>query len=446
LIAFLYISQSLVEFAPQKVLFSGHLLADPLTAYFSLLIIAIALGVVILTSNNSEEEGIEANTEFHALMLFGVVGALVLVSAAHAITLFLGLEILSMSLYALCAAAPGKRRSSESALKYFLLGSFSSAFLLLGFAILYGLTGTLDFSMMASQLGRVDHAMTLLAFACVAFGALFKVGAVPFHFWVPDVYQGAPTPVTAFMACAVKAAGFAVVMRLFVGLFAASGAQWSAFVGCVAALTMVAGNVLALQQRSMRRMLAYSSIAHAGYLMVGVLAFTSQGNGVGAVAYYLPVYAAMTLGALAIVQVVSAPSATKRASDDISLFQGLGRTSPFLAGCFSLFLFSLAGLPPGVAGLVGKFFLFSAAIRADYVLLSVLGVLSSAVSCYYYLRVVVAMYFVEPDLRGDAPPPYYHLSAPLGLLLLAAAVLVSVGGLFPAPLYEAARHATQAVL
>jgi NADH-quinone oxidoreductase subunit N len=372
----------------------------------------------------------------------------VLVSAANFITLFLGLEILSMALYALCASAPGRPRSSESALKYFLLGSFSSVFLLYGIALLYGVTGTFDLVSINARLINTDSYLPMIAFLLIALGLLFKLGAVPFHFWIADVYQGAPTPITAFMACAVKAAAAAVVLRVISGVFADLHGLWSGMIACCAVLTMVVGNIVALQQRSMKRMLAFSSVAHAGYLLVGVLAIGPQYGGAAAIAFYLVTYAAMTFGSFAVVQIVSAGQASKKNSDDVSRFQGLSSTHPFLAACMALFLFSLAGLPPGVSGLVAKFFIFSAAVRADYVILSVVGVLMSAVSCYYYLRVVVAMYFMEPPVVAgeSSPAASFDIPLPLTAVLVFAALLVVVLGLFPARLFEVAQQVTSSLL
>jgi NADH-quinone oxidoreductase subunit N len=434
-------------FEPHKILFSGHLYADPFALFFSLFILVVALASIILGIRGLAQEGVESSGEYHALFLFGLVGALVLVSAANFITLFLGLEILSMALYALCASAPGRTRSSEAALKYFLLGSFSSVFLLYGIALLYGLTGSLELASINAKLVNTDSYLPMVAFVLITVGVLFKLGAVPFHSWIADVYQGAPTPITAFMACAVKAAAAAVVLRVVAGVFGDLTGLWSGLIACCALLTMIVGNIVALQQRSMKRMLAFSSVAHAGYLLVGVLAVGPQYGGAAAIAFYLVSYAAMTFGSFAIVQIVSAGHGSKKSSDDVSRFQGLSSTHPFLAGCMALFLFSLAGLPPGVSGLVSKFFIFSAAVRADYVILSIVGVLASAVSCYYYLRVVVAMYFLEPPVvEGEGAAPAYSVSLPLAALLLLAALLVVLLGIFPARLFEVAQYVTASLL
>ena len=435
------------QFEPHKVLFSGHLYADPFALFFSLFILVVALGAIILGIKGLNQEGVESAGEYHALFLFGLVGALVLVSAANFITLFLGLEILSMALYALCASAPGRTRSSEAALKYFLLGSFSSVFLLYGIALLYGVTGSLELAAINSKLVNADSYLPMVAFVLIAVGLLFKIGAVPFHSWIADVYQGAPTPITVFMACAVKAAAAAVVLRVVAGVFGDLTGLWSGMIACCAALTMIVGNIVALQQRSMKRMLAFSSVAHAGYLLVGLLALGPQYGGAAAVAFYLVAYALMTFGSFAVVQIIIAGQGSKKSNDDVSRFQGLSTTNPFLAASLALFMFSLAGLPPGISGLVAKFFIFSAAVRADYVILSVVGVLASAVSCYYYLRVVVAMYFMEPPaVEGETSALVYSIPIPLIALLVLAALSVVLLGVFPARLFEFAQYVTSSLL
>jgi NADH-quinone oxidoreductase subunit N len=428
------------QFQLGKSLFSGHFAVDRLAYFFAILVLLIGLGAVILSSRNLRQLGIEARGEYHALLLFSMIGAIVFVSSMHFISLFIGLEIMSMALYALCASAPTESKSSEAALKYFLLGSFSSAFLLYGIAILYGLTGSMELNQVPLILAGVDSTMPMIAFSLVAIGLLFKVGVVPFHSWMPDVYQGAPTPVTAYMACAVKAAGFAVILRVIGGTFIEFSALWAGFVAFVAVATMVLGNCMALQQRSIKRMLAYSSIAHAGYLLVGVLALNNNQGGAAGILFYLISYSLMTFGCFAIVQIVSNSFSQQKNSDDIAHFQGLGKSSPLLAALLTLFLFALAGLPPGVAGFVGKFFLFSAAVRADYVMLSVVGVLASAVSCYYYLRVIVAMYFIDTSSVQVVVP---NVSKTIQVTLILCALLVIMIGILPSRLYDISVAAVQ---
>lgn len=432
-------------FQDSAQMFSDQLFADPFSRFFALVLLGGALGALILGVNSLHDAGVEAPAEYHALLLFSLVGAIVFVSAAQFISLFIGLEIMSMALYALCASAPGRARASESGLKYFLLGSFSSAFLLYGIALLYGLTGTMVLAEVAVKLAGIDSYLPTIALGFIAIGLLFKVGAVPFHAWMPDVYQGAPTPVTAFMASAVKAAAFAAALRVFSGIYGDYAPLWSGMMAFVAAATMVTGNILALQQRSMKRMLAYSSIAHAGYLLVGILALGKNG-GTAAILFYLVVYSLMTFGSLAIVHIISSASSAQKSGDDISRFQGLGAANPFLAVLMSLFLFALAGLPPGVSGLVGKIFLFGAAIRADYVGLTIIGVLSSVISCYYYLRVIVAMYFMDEVADSRSATAVYAIPLPLYAALLICAALIVLLGLFPATLFDLTVAASQHVL
>jgi NADH-quinone oxidoreductase subunit N len=269
-------------------------------------------------------------------------------------------------------------------------------------------------------------------------GFVFKIGAVPFHFWAPDVYQGAPTPVTAYMACVIKAAAVGAMLRVLWTSFPSDElfVVWSAAVWFIALITMVFGNLVALRQRSMKRMLAYSSIGHAGYIMVGFLAPSSFGGG-AAILFYIVSYTIMTLGAFGVVLAVSSNKSDDLAVDDLTRFNRLGYRSPVLAAVMSLFLLSLAGLPPGMAGFLGKFYIFNAAIKADFIGLSIIGVLCSAVSCYYYLRVIVAMYFVpETEAVGDESAP--RMSVSLQGALAICGVMIILLGVFPSWLHEGA--------
>ncbi len=424
--------------APGNTVFGGLLAFDPFTSFFSLLLIGASTLVLLLSEGKLKEEGITAPAEYYSLYLMSLIGAVIFVAATELITLFLGLEIMSMALYCLCGSARELRRSAESSMKYFFLGSFSSAFLLYGIALLYGLTGSTNISEIAQALPSIESAIVSIALGLMLVGFVFKVGVFPFHFWAPDVYQGAPTPVTAFMASVIKASAVGAMMRVLWTAFPTEDffAVWSGAVWVIALLTMVFGNIVALRQRTMKRMLAYSSIAHAGYIMVGFLAPSEFGGG-AAILFYLVSYTVMTLGAFGVVLAVSANNSDDEASDDITRFNGLGRKSPYLAGLMTLFLLSLAGLPPGLAGLLGKFYVFSAAIRADFVGLSIVGVLCSAISCYYYLRVVVAMYFVPESAEDETVKTPVLGIGTFGALTLCGVLVVALG-LFPAPLHETA--------
>ncbi|MCI5064155.1 NADH-quinone oxidoreductase subunit N [bacterium] len=434
------------EYLSHGTAFSGALFVDPYTSFISALVISGSILCLLMGKEYLEGEGIsEAKGEYISLYLMATAGALVFVAAADLITLFLGLELMSMALYALCGAALYRSASAEAAMKYFFLGSFSSAFLLLGIAFLYGATGTLSLLELASALPESPTGLVGIGIALFLVGILFKMGAAPLHFWAPDVYQGSPTSVTLYMASVIKVAAVAVGLRVFSLTF--GGAEyyelWSRGIWIAAVLTIVIGNLVAIRQRSVKRMLAYSSVAHAGYMLMGFLAPGEFGGG-PAVLFYLVAYAVMTLGAFGVVMAVSARYQDSPDSDDIVRFNLLSRKRPFLAALMSLFLLSLAGLPPGMAGLLGKFYVFNAAIRAEYVGLALIGVLGSAISCYYYLRVIVAMYFVpSPSQAGGATSSYEDdcgeaiVAMPLAGTLAVCGVLTVLLGLQPSALFEA---------
>lgn len=423
------------EMAQGQSTFSGLVFADPFSSYLSFIMILGAIIAVLLGSSRIEREGIEAPGEYYALLLMATAGCLIFVSAAEFVTFFLGLEILSMALYALCASALGSRRSTESALKYFLLGSFSSAFLLYGIAILYGLTGSMHFVTMADSLASHATPTHYVGMGLVIFGLLFKIGIAPFHFWAPDVYEGAPTSVTAYMACVVKVAAVGGALRVFWQVFGPLISVWSGVIWFAAVLTMVLGNLIALRQRSLKRMLAYSSVAHAGYILMAFLAPAEVLGGGAAILYYLVAYTAMTMGAFGIVLAVSAGESQ---SDDITKLNGFSLKNPLLAALMALFMLSLAGIPPGMAGMLGKFYIFNAAVKAGYIGLVVIGVISAAISCYYYLRVIVAMYFIDPEQDAVAVPA----SATMLVALLFCGAGVILLGLFPSVVYEGAALVT----
>ena len=421
--------------AQGQLVYGGFLYVDPLGSYLGALILGGTLLAIILGAERIASEKIDSPGPYYALILFSIAGALLMVAAAELIIFFVGLEILSLALYCLAGAAVSVRRSVEASLKYFMLGSFSSAVLLYGIALIYGTTGSTFIPDVNDALLRLDSPVLLFGMGLVLIGLLFKVGAVPFHFWVPDVYQGSPTQITAWMACVIKAAAFGGLVRVVWGAFGHSVPFWSQLLWLVAVLSMTLGNLAAIRQRSLKRMLAYSSIAHAGYLLVGVLANEGLYGGGAALLYYLVVYTLMTLGAFGVVMAVTSNLAGHEHPDDISRFSGLSASNPFLAGSFAVFLLALAGLPPGFGGLVGKFFVFNAAIKADYIFLAVIGVLNSAVSCFYYLRVVVAMYFMEAQFsKADCESCRIgpSLAFVLGLCVLGVIVL----GIFPGYLYS----------
>ena len=427
----LYVSHYYYEGAG---LFNGILMADPFTLFFTELILAGSLLSVLLSTGGLKSERIESLGEYYCLLLCASLGAILFAAAGELITMFLSLEIMSMALYCLCGSAISLRCSTESALKYFLLGSFSSAFLLYGIAIIYGVSGSTEIVEINSYVATMKpSAMLYVGMAFLLIGFAFKISAVPFHFWAPDVYQGAPTSVTAYMACVVKAAAVAALLRGMWSMFREPETfmAWSYAVWLMAVLTMSLGNLAALRQRSLKRMLAYSSIAHVGYVLVAVLA-PEQGGG-AAILFYLVSYTVMTLGAFGVVMAVTRRYAALPDSDDISRFRGLGFSRPLLGVLMALFMFSLAGLPPGMAGMFGKFYLFNAAVQADYIGIVIIGVLNSAISCAYYLRVLVVMYFEEGDERVE--PQGIHFGFSMASALGICAFLTLGLGVFAAELH-----------
>jgi NADH-quinone oxidoreductase subunit N len=372
--------------------------------------------------------------EYYVQLLLGIVGMLLMAAATDLIVLFLGLELMSISVYVLAGIWRPELRSSEAALKYFLLGAFASGFLLYGIAMAYGAFGTTTLAPIASQISTMSTEQRPLALAAVGLlliGFAFKVAAVPFHAWAPDVYEGAPTSVTALMAVGVKTAAFAAFTRVFLHTLGAMSVDWSGTLWMLAVLTMTVGNLAALVQRNIKRMLAYSSIAHAGYLLVGMVGGAE--NGGAAVLFTLLGYALMTLGAFAVVIAIGRRG---EPNEEIADYAGLGLRYPFLGACMIVFMLSLAGIP-SLVGFTGKFYLFSAAIEKGYVWLVIIAALNSTVSIYYYGGVLVQMYMGEGtrEVQGVAHRPY--LLATL-LVTVTGTVLL---GLFPSWAFDLARSA-----
>jgi NADH-quinone oxidoreductase subunit N len=359
-------------------------------------------------------------------------------TATDLILIFLGLEVMSIAVYALSGIWRGQLRSNEAALKYFLLGAFATGFLLFGIALLYGATGSTTLAPIAAGILRPGaHEKTLIlagtGLLLVGFG--FKVAAAPFHVWTPDVYEGAPTTVTALMAVGVKAAAFAAFARVFMHSLTVLSADWSSVLWVLAALTMTVGNVTALLQQNIKRMLAYSSIAHAGYLLVGMVAGGEAGG--TAVLFYLVGYTVMTLGAFAVVTAIGRRGEPNENLDD---YAGVGFRHPFLGLAMIVFMLSLAGIPP-LVGFVGKFYIFSAAVQSGYIALTVIGVLNSVISVYYYVGVLVRMYMTEGTLEIPVLSSRPYLVAAL-VVTIAGTILL---GLFPSPLFELARQSFRAL-
>ncbi|WP_425383321.1 NADH-quinone oxidoreductase subunit NuoN [Rhodococcus ruber] len=371
-----------------------------------------------------------SQTEVFPLVLFAVGGMLLFPASNDLLTMFIALEVLSLPLYLLCGLARRQRLlSQEAALKYFLLGAFSSAFFLFGVALLYGYAGTVRLAGIADAVAvRADgDALVVIGAGMLAVGLLFKIGAVPFHSWVPDVYQGAPTPITAFMAAATKIAAFGAMLRVFYVALPGLRDDWRPLLWGVAILTMVAGSVLAVTQNDVKRMLAYSSVAHAGFILTGLIA--ADRAGLASTMFYLFAYGFSTLGAFAVVTLVRDDLGE---ATHLSRWAGLGRRSPLVGAVFALFLLAFAGVPL-TSGFVSKFAVFGAAAGGGAVPLVIVGVVSSAVAAYFYVRVIVLMFFDEPD--RDAPA----VVAPSALttVTIAAGAVVTVAlGVFPQPLLE----------
>jgi NADH-quinone oxidoreductase subunit N len=362
--------------------------------------------------------------EYYALMLFSLAGMMLMATATDLLLIFLALEVLSLGVYVLTGIRRDSPASTEAALKYFLLGAFASAFFLYGIAFTYGVTGTTRLdrigALMASQ-ANAPTRLHLLAMAMLIVGFAFKVSAVPFHMWTPDAYEGAPTAVTAFMSTGVKAAAFAAFLRVFLSAFQPLQGEWHGILWALAMATMIVGTVVGVAQSSVKRMLAYSSIAHAGYLLVALV----SGNDVGkeAVLFYLLAYAVTNLGAFGVLAVVET---SERSNDQVSDFAGLWNTRPWLAALMTMFLLSLGGFPP-FGGFVAKWYVFNAAVKADEASLAIVGVMTSVVSVFFYLRIVVMMYMTPSEERPAVPA----VPRPAAAALIASALLVLYLGILP---------------
>jgi NADH-quinone oxidoreductase subunit N len=407
-------------------MFDGALGISPSTGYLWPFFLA-ALALTVLISLNARR-GKPGAGEYYFLLALAALALLLLVTAGELLTVFISLELLSVCLYAL-SAVNRSPAGAEAGYKYFLLGSLGAGFLVMGIALIHGTLGTIHFDALRQAMppGLGMSALTATGFIFLIAGFSFKAALVPFHAWVPDVYEGAPTPVSAFMGSAVKAGVIIVLYRLF--SVTAEAPQFKEIFWALAALTMILGNLLALPQQNMKRLLAYSSIAHAGYIVTG---FFGGPEGLTAVLFYLAVYALATIGAFAVVAALEKEERGVRVKD----LAGLSGRHPYLAGAMALFMLSLAGIPP-LAGFFGKFYVFAAALRAGYIWLTVLALIMSAVSLYYYLKVLVVMY-MEPEHAALHPFPSHALFLALALLALAVAGL----GVFSSPLLSLAKTAS----
>ncbi len=400
-------------YGERRIGFAGMLIIDPFSVpiYYAILI-GTSLSILISVYYVQREE--LPIGEYYALMLLSSIGMLLLVSSTNLIMIFLSLEMLSIALYVLSGIAKDRPRSQEAAMKYFLLGSFSAAILLFGSALIYGVTGTLDLRGIASAIADVGLAgdpLLLSGMGLVVVGLGFKVSVVPFQMWTPDVYEGAPSTVTTFMSIGSKAAAFAAITRVLIGAFSEANPGWSGPIWLVAVLTMIFGNVVALAQDNIKRLLAYSSIAQAGYILIAVHAANKLG--VESIAFYLIAYALMNTGAWA---VVTALTVRGEKGTELADYSGLFWNNPTLAGAMALFLIALAGLPL-TAGFWSKFYVFVAAFQAGSIGLVIIAAITTVVSAYYYLRVTIIMFMERPKQTIEL-----HIPTPLAIAILLAAV------------------------
>ena len=421
----------------------GTLLVDRYALFFKALVL-VALELVVLTSTDYGKKLGRFQGEYYALMMFAGSGMMLLAATTELISIYIALELATLPLVAL-AAFLGHSRSGEAGLKFFIMSAVSSAVLLYGIALVFGFTGTTQLEQIASALsGSGDPAVVfgsyavLLGVVLIIAGFGFKLSAVPFQMWVPDVYEGSPTPVAAFLSVASKAAAFAVVLRVFYVAFPESSLDWSLVFAAIAAASMTIGNIVAINQHNVKRLLAYSTIAHAGYLLVGVAAVAQSGSTVSAASFgpssllfYLGAYTVTNLAAFAVVIAIS----NKTDSDMIDDFAGMGRRAPWLAAALALAMAALIGIPP--SGIfMAKLYVFSAAVHSDLAWLAIVGVVNSVVSAYYYLRVVRTMYITPPSSEEKVPS-----SHPFRFALALAALAVLGLGIYPTPLLEVAESA-----
>jgi NADH-quinone oxidoreductase subunit N len=384
--------------------FGGTLVADNFGLFICLTLGIVGIVTIALSGPSIDREGLPAG-EYYALMLFALAGMMMMALAADLLLIFLALEILSIAVYVLTGLRRNDPSSTEGAFKYFLLGAFSSAFFLYGVAMVYTLTGSTRLDRIAGYMASADTAgnpLILVALGLLLVGFAFKISAVPFHMWTPDAYEGAPTVVTGFMSTGVKAAAFAAFARVFLTALAPLGPDWTVVLRIVALATMILGTVVGVAQANLKRMLAYSSIAHGGYLLVALVAASggnSGGVGKAAILFYLLVYALTNLGAFGVIALLGTRD---RANDQLRDYAGLWHSRPALAALMTIFLLSLGGFPP-TAGFVSKWYVFSAAMGAGEYTLAIVGVLTSVVSVFFYLRVVVMMYMAEPAPGVERP-------------------------------------------
>ncbi len=429
-------------------LLNGSLRLDGLAVVFSLLIVAAAAGAVLL-SIGDPSEGQVGRPDFLALLMGSVLGMVMLTQADNLITFFIALELFSIPLYALCGTNLRKRGSLESGLKYLIIGSVGSATLLYGMALVYGASAATGFSEIATGLtegGLLSDSLTLVGVGMISVGLAFKISIAPFHQWTPDVYQGAPTPVTAFMSAATKLAAFAVFIRFFLVALEPMADQWDVMLAVLATISILVGNVGAIAQTSLKRMLGYSGVAQAGYMLAGIVVATQQG--VDALTFYLAAYLAMNMAAFAAIVIHERQAGF---SDSIESLRGIGRSNPIVAWPLTIAMLALAGLPP-TAGFIGKLYLFQALVEADWTWLGVMIAIGTMISLVYYMRVVATIWMSpasDASLQVPAGEPGVDLEASRRWYLVLPAIVGAAAavffGIIPQPLVEFAQHAGNAL-
>lgn len=429
-IAALFITFKFYIFLGQQNTFAGMFILDGYSNFFKLIFYLNVILTICISIKYIKIENISSG-EYYALILFATAGMMFMASATDLIVLYLGLELMALSTYVLVGIMRHSVRANEAAIKYFLIGGFSSAFLLYGIAMIYGLTGTTEIKGVAEYItnyGLEDNKILLLSivFFVTAFG--FKIAAAPFHMWAPDAYEGAPTSITAFMSVGPKAAGFAALGRVFMVSFDSMQVEWSTMLIPLAILSMCVGNVLAIAQTNIKRMLAYSSIAHAGYALLGVITGTAEG--LSSMMSYMFIYAFMNIGAFAIVIMLRSKGFR---GEELSDYEGLAKRHPLASVLMLLFMFSLAGIPP-TAGFIGKFYIFMETIKAGYTYLAIIAVIFSVISAFFYLRIIMYMYMKEP--KEEVVLTSSHS---MNFALAVTAIIVIILGVFPSVLLNFAR-------
>jgi NADH-quinone oxidoreductase subunit N len=413
----------------RTVAFGGMFVVDAFAIYTKLLVLLASAVTLAMSRSWLRAEGLD-HPEYPVLVLFATLGMMMMISANNFMALYLGLELQSLALYVLAASQRDSARATEAGLKYFVLGSLASGMLLYGASLVYGFAGTTGFDGLAKALAGEAPIGAVVGMVFILAGLAFKIAAAPFHMWAPDVYEGAPTPVTAFFAVAPKIAAFALLLRVVTGPFGSMAAQWHQVIIFVSIASMLVGSFGAIMQSNIKRLMAYSSIGHVGFALVGLSA--GGADGVGAVLIYLSIYLAMNAGAFAIILSMRQKNRALEGIDDLA---GLSKTHPLMALCLAILMWSMAGIPP-FAGFWSKWVVFSVAIDKGLIALSIIGVLTSVVSAFYYLRIIKVMYFDEPADGLDRA-----IAAPVGLVMGLSTLVVLLFNLVPAGLFSSASTA-----